>query len=112
MEKVMRIGNKGGNIYIKSKIEEGMMDYTKGKWSAEEIAPNEWAVMQSFTTIVYCDSDKANAYLIAAAPMLCESGRNALVSLKLWADEHPDDEVLAMVITQLEYALAKAGGGR
>ena len=88
------------------------MNYTKGEWETKEGLDGIWHINADHKTIVQVwDFPEAedNANLIAAAPRMHVAGTNALVSLKLWATEHPDDEVLAMVITQLEYALAKAG---
>ena len=86
--------------------------YTKGEWKVK--TPEQ--SMASANHYIEADGSyickvigKANAHLIAASPKLHKDGKNALVSLKLWASEHPDD-VLAMVITELEYALAKAEG--
>ena len=107
------------------------MEYTKGEWKFKR---EEYIIYDVFSSIEAGDIKicylkephyipdtgdrtwyngsvevmKANAHLIAAAPLLYKAGMHALVSLKLWANEHPDDEVLALVITELEYAIAKA----
>ncbi len=107
------------------------MEYTKGEWKvwkspekmlAARSAPDQQGGI--VCTYVVGENDKQiarveapnepeltpNARLIAAAPLLHQAGKDALASLKLWANQHQTDEVLALVIHQLEYALAKAEG--
>ena len=90
------------------------MNYTKGPWEIEgsNVLANDRTVAIVFDPdSCHCtEVSKANTRLIAAAPVMYKAGKDALVSLKLWANQHPDDEVLAMVITELEYALAQAEG--
>ena len=73
------------------------MEYTKGECECKVVISPD----QKGYGIIYCPKHEA-------APDMYEAGKNSLQSLKLWASQHPDDEILALVISEQDKALAKA----
>lgn len=84
-----------------------MSKHTPGPWEVE-ISDDEWNVYAIKPSIMYEDTEQANAKLIEQSPLLLESLQELLSAIKYLADDAGDRVDVA--IKNAELAIAKATG--